>query len=178
MAYLNWLSCLKVLGLLIILSLIGCSISNENFNRPFSNQSGAQVVSPWCNHSAGPEELLLFSLNDTEIHITLRSKKTSQILSIETRSNLSHAIINERFSILQDGKEANLLETRQEKRTVLDEVDMPTLYLSNVRVEVDDDYTNRLTLQGLEITHNDVAHPIENITFTKDKNTVISPWNC
>lgn len=174
---LAWFSYLKHFLLLTILSLVGCT-SHEHFNRPTSNQSGAKAVPSWCNYSAGPEELLLFFLGETKVEVTLLSDKESQTLLVHTSSKESHSVISDRFSILQDENKTKILEVKESASSHFNSVVPDSFYFSDISIKVTGGYKKVFTLQGLEIVINGVTYPIENITFKKDEDVFLTPWNC
>ncbi|MGO2510778.1 MULTISPECIES: hypothetical protein [Marinomonas] len=171
------LSNLKHFLWLTILPLVGCT-SHEHFNRPYSDQSGAKVVPSWCHNRVGPEELLLFFLGETKVEVTLLSDKESQTLLVHTSSKKSHSVISDQFSILQDGNEAKILEVKESDSSYFHSVVPDSFYFSDISIKASGDYKEVFTLQGLEIVINGVAYPIENITFKKDEDVFLNPWNC
>lgn len=162
---------------IVIFPLIGCT-SHEHFNRPTSNQSGAKAVPSWCNYSAGPEALLLFFLGETKVEVTLLSDKESQTLLVHTSSKESHSVISDRFSILQDENKAKILEVKESASSHFNSVVPDSFYFSDISIKVRGGYKKVFTLQGLEVVINGVTYPIENITFKKDEDVFLTPWNC
>ena len=162
---------------IVVFLLMGCT-SHEHFNRPTSNQSGAKAVPSWCRYSAGPEALLLFYLADTKVEVSLYSDKNSQKLYINILSKESLAAISDKFSILIDGNKVNILGIKESTSSHFDKASSVDFYFSDMSIKVSGDYKDFFTIQGLEIVVDGVAYPIEDITFKKDEDTFLTPWNC